>query len=108
MASKKLLTILGATGNQGGSVIDVVLANPEFQQKYRLRGVTRNASSASAQELTKKGVEMVSASVNDVEALKSAFRGSWGVFAVTVRSNQNPRPQKTNDVICCRTFGTQT
>ena len=66
MAAKKLLTIFGATGNQGGSVVDVVLSDPQLQQKYSLRGITRNASSNSAQTLAQKGVEVVSANVNDV------------------------------------------
>ncbi|KAL9097594.1 MAG: hypothetical protein Q9165_000491 [Trypethelium subeluteriae] len=83
MSSQKLLTIFGSTGNQGGSVIDLILSNPELQQKYRLRGVSRNASSASAQILARKGVEMVSANVNDLESLRTAVRGSHGVFGVT-------------------------
>ena len=83
MSSSKLLTIFGSTGNQGGSVIDLVLSRPELQQKYRLRGITRNASSASAKSLAQKSVEMVSANVNDLESIKAAVRGSHGVFGVT-------------------------
>lgn len=83
MAAKRLLTIFGATGNQGGAVIDVILADPELQQKYSLRGVSRNASSRSAQTLVQKGVEMVSATVNDIDSLRAAVRGSYGVFGVT-------------------------
>ena len=83
MSSPKLLTIFGSTGNQGGSVVDVVLSNPELQRKYRLRGATRNASSASAQALAHKGVEMVTANLNDLGSLRTAVRGSYGVFGVT-------------------------
>ena len=83
MSSQKLLTIFGSTGNQGGSVIDLVLNKPELQQKYRLRGITRDASSASAQNLASEGVEMVSANINDLESLRKAIRGSYGVFGVT-------------------------
>ncbi|KAI9692503.1 MAG: hypothetical protein M1822_006734 [Bathelium mastoideum] len=83
MSSQKLLTIFGSTGNQGGSVIDVILADPQLKQNYRLRGISRNASSISAQSLAQKGVEMVSANVNDLESLRAAVRGSYGVFGVT-------------------------
>ena len=83
MPSPRLLTIFGATGNQGGSVIDVVLANPDLREKYKLRGVSRNASGASAQSLVKKGVEMVSANLNDPDTLRAAVRGAYGVFGVT-------------------------
>ena len=83
MASPKLLTVFGATGNQGGSVIDIVLSDESLKERYRLRGISRNSSSKSAQALTARGVEMVSANVNDLESLKAAVRGSHGVFGVT-------------------------
>lgn len=34
-------------------------------------------------ELVKRGVEVVEAELDDVESLKNAFAGSYGVFAVT-------------------------
>ena len=83
MASKRLITILGGTGKQGGSIIDVVLARPELSAKYALRSITRDTTSGKAQALTGKGVEMVKAELDDLESLKSAFRGSYGVFGVT-------------------------
>lgn len=83
MSSRKLLTIFGATGNQGGSVIDAVLERPELQQKYSLRGITRDPSSAKSKALSEKGVEMVQGELGDLEALKKAVKGSYGVFGVT-------------------------
>ncbi|WPH01354.1 Hypothetical protein R9X50_00419600 [Acrodontium crateriforme] len=83
MASKNLLTIFGATGNQGGSVLDIILSRPELNSKYALRGITRDPSSAKSQALAAKGVEMVKAELNDVESLKAAVKGSYGVFAMT-------------------------
>jgi len=83
MSSPRLLTVFGSTGNQGGSVIDIILSDPDLRRKYALRGISRNASSKSAQALAAQGVEMVSADVNDVESLKVAVRGSYGVFGVT-------------------------
>lgn len=83
MASKKLLTIFGATGNQGGSVVDTVLTHPHLKDKYALRGITRNTSSAKAQALAAQGVDMVQADLDDVESMKKAVKGSYGVFGVT-------------------------
>ena len=86
MSSKKLLTIFGATGNQGGSVIDAVLARPELQEKYSLRGITRDPASGKSKALSEKGVEMAQAELNDVESLKTAVKGSYGVFGMTGKS----------------------
>ena len=83
MSSKKLLTIFGATGNQGGSVIDTVFAHPELKEKYSLRGITRDPSSGKSKALADKGVEMVKAELDDVESLKQAITGSYGVFGIT-------------------------
>lgn len=83
MAPSKVLTVFGATGNQGGSVISTVLANPKLSSEYKLRGITRDPSKPSAKKLADQGVEMVSADMNDLDALKSAISGSYAVFAVT-------------------------
>lgn len=83
MSSRKLLTIFGATGNQGGSVIDAVLERPELQEKYSLRGITRDPASGKSKALADKGVEMVRGELDDVESLKTAVKGSHGVFGVT-------------------------
>ncbi|GAB1734836.1 hypothetical protein NU195Hw_g9320t1 [Hortaea werneckii] len=80
---KKLLTIFGATGNQGGSIIDLVLASPELSTKYALRGITRDPSSAKSQALASQGVDMVQADLNDVASLQRAMQGAYGAFGVT-------------------------
>ena len=83
MSSRKLLTIFGATGNQGGSVLDAVLARPALQEKYSLRAITRDPTSGKSKALSDKGVEMVKADLDDLESLKTAVKGSYGVFGVT-------------------------
>lgn len=80
----KLLVVFGATGNQGGSVIRSVLEDVELSKQFKIRGVTRDPSKADAQELQKKGVEMVKADVEDKESLRNAVKGANTVFAVTV------------------------
>jgi N-acetyl-gamma-glutamylphosphate reductase len=55
----KLLTIVGATGKQGGALVDSILAHPTFSKTFTLRGVTRDASKAAAVALQRRGVEVV-------------------------------------------------
>ncbi|ERF69208.1 hypothetical protein EPUS_01165 [Endocarpon pusillum Z07020] len=83
MAPSKLFTVFGATGNQGGSVIASVLSNPQLSSEYKLRGITRDPSKPNAKKLSEKGVEMVSADMNDPDALRKAISGSSAVFCVT-------------------------
>lgn len=80
MARDELIVVTGATGRQGGAVARHLLADG-----WRVRGVTRTATSAPARELAGRGVEVVTADMADVEALRRAFAGAYGVYSV-----QNP------------------
>ncbi|KAK3115099.1 hypothetical protein LTR53_005915 [Teratosphaeriaceae sp. CCFEE 6253] len=108
-SSKRLLTIFGATGNQGGSVLDVYFAHPDLQEKYALRGITRDPSSPKSQTLVSHGVEMVKAELNDAESLDTAIAGSYGVFGVTdfwsVMSKDIEIQQGKNIFEACRKAG---
>lgn len=79
----KLLTVFGATGRQGGSVIRTVLADSALSQQFKLRGITRDVSKPDAQALTAKGVEVISADMTSVSSLVKAITGSHSVFLVT-------------------------
>lgn len=59
MSDKKILVVFGATGIQGGSVINSVLGDPKTAATYKIRGVTRDTTKASAQALASRGVEVV-------------------------------------------------
>lgn len=83
MSQKKLLTIFGATGNQGGSILATYLSRPDLQSKYSLRGITRDPASSKSRALASQGVEMVRADLNDPSSLAAAIRASYGVFGVT-------------------------
>ena len=80
----KLLVVFSATGQQGRSVIDCVLGDASLSKEYSIRGTTRDPSSTKAQELAKKGVEIVKADVEDADSLKAAFKGADVVFVYTV------------------------
>lgn len=75
----KLITIVGATGAQGKGVVRAFINNPDYQ----VRAITRNPSSASGQALAAQGAEVVSADLNDLASLKTAFAGSHIIFGVT-------------------------
>jgi hypothetical protein len=75
----KLIVVIGATGGQGGGVVNAFLNDPQ----YRVRGITRNVNSDKAKALTARGVEMVQADQKDEASLDKAFEGANVIFAVT-------------------------
>ncbi|KAL4739034.1 hypothetical protein BDV11DRAFT_205439 [Aspergillus similis] len=77
----RIITVVGATGTQGGSVVTALhnLADPT----YTIRAITRNPSSAAAQSLLDKNIEVTKADLHDLPSLISAFEGSHAIFAVT-------------------------
>jgi hypothetical protein len=77
----KLLVVIGATGNQGGSVVSHFLSYAP--SKYRIRGLTRDTSSTKAKALASKGVELVAADLDDVPSLVKAFKDADVIFGVT-------------------------
>lgn len=77
----KLVVVIGATGVQGGSVVAALKNNPE----YKIRAITRNASSDSAKKLAAEGIEVVAADCNDVSSLKAAFQVK-SLFKVSFQS----------------------
>ncbi|KAF4309084.1 putative family transcriptional regulator [Botryosphaeria dothidea] len=79
----KLITVFGATGNQGGSVIKHILADAVLSKQFKIRGITRDVSKPAAQALIAKGVEMKSADMNSKPSLAEVLRGSHTAFLVT-------------------------
>jgi uncharacterized protein YbjT (DUF2867 family) len=75
-----LVAVTGATGRQGGAVARHLLADG-----WRVRALTRDPSSAKAQELAAAGAEVMRVDMADIATLRPAFAGAHGVFNV-----QNP------------------
>jgi hypothetical protein len=75
----KIISIVGVTGNQGGSVAQRFLKDPN----YHVRGLTRNPSSPAAQKLAAQGVELFQADLDDVDSLIPAFAEANLIFSVT-------------------------
>ena len=75
----KLITVFGATGQQGGSITSALLA-----KGYKVRAVTRNPDNPKAKELQAKGAELVQVkNMDDVASLEATIKGAYGVFLVT-------------------------
>jgi uncharacterized protein YbjT (DUF2867 family) len=72
--NRKLIAVIGATGQQGGGVVRALQASGQF----KVRALTRNPS--KHRELAE---EVVAADLDEPETLKAAFAGAHGVFLVT-------------------------
>jgi uncharacterized protein YbjT (DUF2867 family) len=81
MADKKVIAVVGSTGQQGGSLVRAILADPNGG--FAARAITRDPGKDKAKALAAAGAEVVSGNLDDVESLKKAFAGAHGVFVVT-------------------------
>lgn len=94
--SKPLLLVFGATGNQGGSVVNYVLDDPELSKQYSVRAITRDTNNPKAQALKSKGAELVQADLADPSSLPVALKGSSFIFAITTTQyTGNTKPIET-------------
>ncbi|CZR67444.1 related to nitrogen metabolic regulation protein nmr [Phialocephala subalpina] len=81
----KVLAVFGATGQQGRSLINYVLNDPELSQKYKIRAITRDVNSEKSKQLKEK-VEVVQGDVLNRASLETALTGAHTVFAMTTPS----------------------
>src|ERR1700741_621689 len=72
--NKKLIAVVGGTGQQGGAVVRALQAGNHF----KVRALTRNP--AKHRELAD---EVIQADLTRPESLRAAFEGAHGVFLVT-------------------------
>ncbi|MBC7887112.1 MAG: NmrA/HSCARG family protein [Ferruginibacter sp.] len=79
MNQQPIILVTGATGAQGGSVAQALLK----ENKFAVRALTRDGKSAKAKELARAGAEIFVGSLDDIESLKRAMHGCYGVFGVT-------------------------
>lgn len=81
MSAKKIITVFGATGAQGGGVVRAILNEPDSE--FSVRAITRDVNSDKARELAQLGAELVSADIDDPSALQGALEGAYGAYFVT-------------------------
>ncbi|KAJ5093692.1 hypothetical protein N7456_009553 [Penicillium angulare] len=86
----KVILVTGATGKQGGSLIDKLL---EENADVEILAVTRDSTSNSAQKLKGKSpkIQLVQGNLDDPKAIFSNAKNAtkqpiWGVFSVQVPS----------------------
>lgn len=77
MDEKPLIVVCGATGNQGGAVVDELLPSG----KWRLAAVLRNLE--RGRSLAERGVELRQGDLLDEASLAAAFAGAHAVFGIT-------------------------
>ena len=75
----KRLVVCGATGKQGGSVIEAM----KGLEGWQIRAFSRDTNSDGAKNLKSKGIEVDRADLEDVDSLIRVFKGADGVFGVT-------------------------
>lgn len=81
MSAKKIITVFGATGAQGGGVVRAILE--DSNSAFAVRAVTRDPASERAKALSAQGAEVVAADIDDPESIKQALNGAYGAYFVT-------------------------
>jgi uncharacterized protein YbjT (DUF2867 family) len=71
------ILVSGATGRQGGGLMKHLLG-----KQWPVRALTRNPGSPAAQELSRRGVEVVQGDMDNPDSLKRAMKGVYGVYSV--------------------------
>src|SRR5262245_15775230 len=81
MANNKIIAVVGSTGSQGGGLVHANLNDPKGG--FAARAITRDPNKDKAKAFASKGAEVVKADLDDVQSLKKAFVGAYGVYGVT-------------------------
>jgi len=81
MQPKKIITVFGATGAQGGGLARAVLQDKN--SPFAVRAVTRDKNSDKAKELAQLGAELVIADIDDQQSIENALKGAYGAYFVT-------------------------
>jgi uncharacterized protein YbjT (DUF2867 family) len=78
---KKIITVFGATGAQGGSLCRAILSDPASE--FFVRAVTRDLNSDKSKALKDLGAEVVQADIDDKGAVMKTLEGAYGAYFVT-------------------------
>ncbi len=79
--AKKIITVFGATGAQGGGLARAIVGDTSGE--YALRAVTRKPDSDAAKALKAAGAEIAVADMDDAASVARALQGAYGAFCVT-------------------------
>lgn len=80
--SKKIITVFGATGAQGGGLVRAIAADPSSE--FLVRAVTRDPDGDKAKALAAlPHVEVVSGDLSDPDSVYKTLEGAYGAYFVT-------------------------
>lgn len=85
------ILVTGATGKQGGAVVDALLASPRHSD-FTIYALTRSVDSMSAKSLAVKSenIKLVHGDLNHVDLIfEAAPEPYWGIFSMQVRLRSN-------------------
>jgi uncharacterized protein YbjT (DUF2867 family) len=78
------ILVTGATGKQGGAVVNHLL-----QHNFQVRALVRNLAAPAAKALADRNVQVVQGDLDNAESLEQAVTGADGVFSVQAFSDDN-------------------
>ena len=94
MPAKKIITVFGATGAQGGGLVRAIATDPNSE--FAVRAVTREPNSDKAKALAALGAEVVYGDLGDAVSVHKALEGAYGAFFVTFYwAHMSPGQEKT-------------
>ncbi|KAK7996266.1 transposable element tc1 transposase [Apiospora marii] len=86
-ATRQTILVTGATGKQGGALIDNLLSSSQAPQ-FDIIAVTRDTQSVKAQKLSAlPNVKVISGDLTSPDAIFEAAGPVWGVYSVQVNSD---------------------
>jgi uncharacterized protein YbjT (DUF2867 family) len=98
MPAKKIITVFGATGAQGGGLVRAIANDPNSE--FTVRAVTREPNSDKAKALAVLGAEVVYGDLGDATSVHKALEGAYGAFFVTFYwAHMSPEQEKTEAAI---------
>lgn len=81
MSAKKIITVFGATGAQGGGLVRAIAG--DASSEFSVRAVTRDPNSDGAKALAAMGAEVVQGDLSDASSVHKALEGAYGAYFVT-------------------------
>ncbi|KAJ4363152.1 hypothetical protein N0V83_010272 [Neocucurbitaria cava] len=93
MAAARAILVTGATGKQGGSLVDALLKR---NTSFEILALTRDAQSTSSQKLLKKSPSKIKLVTGNLDAVDDVFRKAkeatkapiWGVFSAVGKNEE--------------------
>ena len=93
MPQSKLVLVTGATGKQGGAVVEALLT-----RGHQVRALTRNSASPAANRLRQQGVEIAVGDFTDHDSLVRAARGADVVYAMSTPYEQGAEQETAQGI----------